>query len=428
MEIKVTDELKVYYQMDLAELFRDKLKIEIIGGAVEFQINSALDSMSSGNFEASIDLCKIVIDYVWEQLNKGHWKDVAISWRYTYSLISMMKVLSEYAISIEDDSKVTFDQVMKSCDMGLLMGAPVGDNILARLCTTLRVDYENRTLIPKTLECSPVEHRDEPIETCLDEGSASDKGLEVVSEKLIELMQSEYLMKKVACPTIETFRRDYFATQTPVVITNAMDGWPALGCRKWTLDYIKRIAGYRTVPIELGSKYTDEAWSQKLMTVQEFITKYIERRSNETDVGYLAQHQLFNQIPELQNDLVIPDYCYLGDSDDVDINAWFGPKGTVSPLHYDPKHNFLAQVLGEKYIRIYPYSESDKMYPHQTTVLKNTSRVDLENPQVAQFPQFVDAGYVECVLRSGEMLYMPPMFWHFVKSISVSFSVSFWWE
>lgn len=52
------------------------------------------------------------------------------------------------------------------------------------------------------------------------------------------------------------------------------------------------------------------------------------------------------KIPELKDDIRVPDYCYLTDTDsnEPDINVWLGPKGTVSPTHYDPKNNFLAQV------------------------------------------------------------------------------------
>lgn len=105
------------------------------------------------------------------------------------------------------------------------------------------------------------------------------------------------------------------------------------------------------------------------MTVNEFVNRFVDKPSDE--VGYLAQYQLLEQIPQLRSDLVVPDYCYfleeegtLGngnvqkkrircagneDADNfVDINCWFGPAHTVSPMHTDPRHNLLAQVCSKQ--------------------------------------------------------------------------------
>ena len=42
-----------------------------------------------------------------------------------------------------------------------------------------------------------------------------------------------------------------------------------------SLEYVRRVAGARTVPVEIGSQYTDENWSQDLMTLSSFIDQYI---------------------------------------------------------------------------------------------------------------------------------------------------------
>jgi hypothetical protein len=61
-------------------------------------------------------------------------------------------------------------------------------------------------------------------------------------------------------------------------------------------------------------------------------------------LAYLAQHQLLEQVPALQRDICTPDYIALGEQGLGSVHAWFGPAGTVTPLHQDPQHNFLAQV------------------------------------------------------------------------------------
>ncbi|NWW89580.1 KDM8 demethylase, partial [Rhynochetos jubatus] len=227
------------------------------------------------------------------------------------------------------------------------------------------------------------------------------------------------------CPSLERFRDAHLGPQEPVVLEGVMEHWPCM--RKWSVDYFCQVAGCRTVPVELGARYTDEEWSQKLMTVRDFIDQYIV---NKDGVGYLAQHQLFDQIPELKEDISIPDYCCLGEGeeDDITINAWFGPEGTVSPLHQDPQQNFLAQVFGRKYIRLYSPQESENLYPHESQMLHNTSQVDVEDPDFSKFPKFRKAAFQSCVLMPGQVLFIPVKYWHYVRSLDISFSVSFWWS
>ena len=245
----------------------------------------------------------------------------------------------------------------------------------------------------------------------------------------------------------------------PIVIQDSLTHWPALHERSWKSPrYLmeQTLGGRRLVPVEVGRSYTEEGWGQKIITFKEFMEMYLindlEERADKPDIGYLAQHDLFAQIPSLRADISIPDYCYTDPPppasgaplaskspqpklDEPLLNAWFGPAGTVSPLHTDPYHNILCQVVGKKYVRLYSPLETEKLYPRGVdgvgVDMSNTSGVDVEADREEQdtvFPLFREARYAETILNEGECLYIPVGWWHYLRSLTVSFSVSFWWN
>lgn len=103
-----------------------------------------------------------------------------------------------------------------------------------------------------------------------------------------------------------------------------------------------------------------------------------------------------------------PEYCALGDGQVHTVNAWIGPAGTETPLHTDPHHNLFVQVVGYKYIQLFSPSETDKMYPHESGMTTNSSRVDAMAPDEGSFPLFKAATGLQLFVQPGQALYIPP--------------------
>ena len=179
--------------------------------------------------------------------------------------------------------------------------------------------------------------------------------------------------------------------------------------------------------MEVGTNYLADDYTQQLMTIDDFIGTHVavgSSSSSNSNRGYLAQHQLFEQIPTLKNDISIPDYCCLltdadEDVDNIIMNAWFGPCTTVSPLHFDPYHNLLAQVVGYKYVRLYPPSCSDSLYPHSGK-MSNNSQIDVCAIDPTRYPLALQCDYFETILGPGDMLFIPRWYWHFVAAVDAT--------
>jgi hypothetical protein len=94
---------------------------------------------------------------------------------------------------------------------------------------------------------------------------------------------------------------------------------------------------------QVGKKYLSSEWKQELITFSQFL-EMMWSSDCSANLTYLAQHPLFDQIKELREDIMVPEYCNAGGGELQKLNAWFGPEGTVTPLHHDLYHNLFAQV------------------------------------------------------------------------------------
>ena len=385
-------------------------------------------------------------EVAWEALHSGQaWRAVPEAVRRAYAQSQFVLAAAE-VMNNQAQHSGAWKECMRRLDMALLMGpARIQDTAHALVEWTQQQwnrGQEESAPPPPPLRPWPAAARKRPRPP--PPGPIEEHGI-----------------PRVACPSLVNFLDKYMKPQVPVILTGCMTHWPAL--EAWQdLNYLKRVAGPRIVPVEVGggtylaSEQEEDGgeggggggWGQQLMSVGDFIDTHVvaaaaavvsddaspgEKPTRPTK-GYLAQYELFEHIPALKKDIVVPDYCALQETDEdehdddgpVILNAWLGPPDTVSPTHTDPYHNLLAQVVGAKAIRLFAPSQSPYLYPH-TGRLSNNSQVDPKAPDLARFPLFAHATSQACVLEAGEMLYIPPLWWHHIEALDVSFSVSCWW-
>jgi hypothetical protein len=83
------------------------------------------------------------------------------------------------------------------------------------------------------------------------------------------------LLPRLERPPLPFFYNQCMGPASPAVLLGVIDAWPAMGSRRWSLDYLLDVAGHRTVPVEIGQNYLSDDFDEQLMSLGSFIRRCI---------------------------------------------------------------------------------------------------------------------------------------------------------
>jgi hypothetical protein len=132
----------------------------------------------------------------------------------------------------------------------------------------------------------------------------------------------------------------------------------------------------------------------------------------------------------------IPDGCLADDTRYTDgtrpqlcrglaSNLWIGATGVAATMHYDLQHNLVLQASGEKRWIVFPPSVHAMLRLHpRWHGSQRQAQATLQ--EIATAAKAANVSPKIFTLSAGEMLYLPPLWFHHVESLSPSVSANFW--
>lgn len=121
--------------------------------------------------------------------------------------------------------------------------------------------------------------------------------------------------------------------------------------------------------------------------------------------------------PDLLDDLNVSDVGTIFEGGEL----WIGSAGVAAAPHYDLAHNLFVMLSGEKSFALYPPAahEDLSIYPYWHGSHRQVQRCDVNTTPER-------AGVVVVTIRAGDVLYVPPMWFHRVESLSHNSGFNVW--
>ncbi|MCA9776596.1 MAG: cupin-like domain-containing protein [Candidatus Eremiobacteraeota bacterium] len=214
-------------------------------------------------------------------------------------------------------------------------------------------------------------------------------------------------------PSLDHFREEYALPGCPVILTGLTDGWAA---RRWTPEEMARRFGEVTVELT-PDKGTVEG------TKEARLSDYVEAvESGQTGGDYLTSWCFRNDCPELLSDFDVPVYFrddWLEELPELNDMLWLflGAEGSGMALHQDLGHTaaWNAQVTGLKRWALVSPEDSEYVYEGKVCAFK---------PNRVRYPRFRKARVWTGDVAAGEVLYIPPAWWHQTQNLKTGFAIT----
>ncbi|MGV3523270.1 MAG: cupin-like domain-containing protein [Candidatus Sericytochromatia bacterium] len=221
------------------------------------------------------------------------------------------------------------------------------------------------------------------------------------------------------------YRRVYLRLGIPVIWQGGARQWPCV--QTWSPDWLAKR--YGDDPLSLIDAAPSDMHEIDYQVRQTTLGELIREMDHKPLEKYSRFNRLLYDHPELAHDF---DQAWLKARRNPicsgqTFQVFIGGKGSRTHLHAASEHNLFTQVYGQKHWLIYPPSYDCLLRPPVNRTPYFHSVFNPDDPDFEAFPamQYVDR--YEALLEPGDILFVPPSWWHHVNNPTGSIGVGFRW-
>jgi ribosomal protein L16 Arg81 hydroxylase len=219
------------------------------------------------------------------------------------------------------------------------------------------------------------------------------------------------------------FAERFYFTNRPLLMRGGCREMAAVG--KWSPEFFKRKYGHLQIKAVVGRDAVEDPEGEMDSLVQEMsMSDFIDliSRKDGNDVYMVARNRnlMRPEFSELRSH-IFPLPIYLRNPPARRrTHLWIGPKGTVTPFHFDKRNILFCQIFGSKRFVLASPLSAPYIYNHYSVF----SEVDPESPDFLRHPLFRQVQTHVIQVDAGDILFLPVAWWHQVRSLSTSISAA----